>query len=58
MKIDVYMELLKEEMKCGGWLSVLREVLFFDEIKNFREDIKRIIEFEKIILFKNFLKFL
>lgn len=49
MKIDVYMELLKEEMKCGGWLSVLREVLFFDEIKNFREDIKRIIEFEKII---------
>lgn len=47
MKID--MELLKEEMKRGGWLSALREVLLFDEIKNLREDIKRITEPEKTI---------
>ena len=59
MKIDAYMELLKEEMKRGGWLSALREVLthdypggaqlLFDEIKNLREDIKRITEPEKTI---------
>ena len=59
MKIDAYMELLKEEMKRGGWLSALREVLthdypggaqlLFDEIKNLREDIKRITEPEKMI---------
>ena len=59
MKIDAYMELLKEEMKRGGWLSALREVLthdypggvqlLFDEIKNLREDIKRITEPEKKI---------
>ena len=47
MKID--MELLKEEMKRGGWLSALGEVLLFDEIKNLREDIKRITEPEKTI---------
>lgn len=59
MKIDAYMELLKEEMKRGGWLGALREVLthdypggsqlLFDEIKNLREDIKRITEPEKTI---------
>ena len=59
MKIDAYMELLKEEMKRGGWLGALREVLthdypggsqlLFDEIKNLREDIKKITEPEKTI---------
>lgn len=49
LRIKIDMELLKEEMKRGGWLSALREVLLFDEIKNLREDIKRITEPEKTI---------